>query len=381
MKRIIGLVILLLVVNSQSFAQKVNEKFAHFSGSNWEKYEGHKLSIVVADTSVAGTRVLVEQIIKDGKFDAKINLSAPQNAYFGMYTPNGDYVYKQEFVAEPTTMKFERVEATNGLNVVGGKYNTLFLGLKKDPEYIRLTSEFQELTKNATQADFENEDFRKKYTDLQQAISVLQKKKFDDLRFNHPDPVVRLIAIQHSNRSPKHDQQLTELEKELGEYPELIYLKYSSERAKKKKAMKVPLHIGSTISNFEGKDLQGNSIQLSEIMSKNKYTLVEFWASWCVPCRGEIPHMKKAYEQYKEKGFEILSFTLDHDTARWEKASKEENLPWINIGDLLAFKSPVVNTFGISAIPANYLIDSTGKIVAVDLRQNALDSKLSELLK
>lgn len=91
--------------------------------------------------------------------------------------------------------------------------------------------------------------------------------------------------------------------------------------------------------------------------------------------------MKKAYENFKNKGFEIVSFSLDHEMKRWKKASEEENLPWINTGDLKAQKSPVVKMYGVSGIPANFLVDKTGTIVAKDLRQDALDSKLEELLK
>ena len=91
--------------------------------------------------------------------------------------------------------------------------------------------------------------------------------------------------------------------------------------------------------------------------------------------------MKKAYERFNKKGFQIVSFTLDHDRVRWEKASTEEKLPWVNVGDLLAYKSPIVKMFGISGVPANYLVDSSGKIIAMNLRQNNLDEKLAELLE
>ena len=87
--------------------------------------------------------------------------------------------------------------------------------------------------------------------------------------------------------------------------------------------------------------------------------------------------MKTAYQKFDSKGFEIVSFTLDDEGERWKKASEEEQLPWINVGDLLAYKSPVVRMFGINGIPANYLVDSSGKIIAKALRGKNLDDNLS----
>src|SRR5699024_2728385 len=107
-----------------------------------------------------------------------------------------------------------------------------------------------------------------------------------------------------------------------------------------------------------------------------------FWASWCGPCRAEIPNLKKEYKKYHDKGFEIVSFSLDHKREAWEKALKEEQMPWINISDLKAYTSPIVKDYGISGIPAEYLVDSeTGKIVASlgNLRGDNLGKKLSEL--
>ncbi|MCV6605906.1 MAG: TlpA family protein disulfide reductase, partial [Porticoccaceae bacterium] len=110
--------------------------------------------------------------------------------------------------------------------------------------------------------------------------------------------------------------------------------------------------------------------------------LVEFWASWCGPCRMEIPHMKKAYQKYRKKGFEIASFTLDSDMEDWEVASEEEEIPWLNLGDLKAMQSPVAKLYGVSGVPTNYLVEGgTGKIIAKNLRQDALDKKLAELLE
>ena len=109
-----------------------------------------------------------------------------------------------------------------------------------------------------------------------------------------------------------------------------------------------------------------------------KYVLLDFWASWCGPCRKEIPNVKKAYEQFKDKGFEVVSISIDKKEDEWRKAVKEENLVWPN------FRSEeVANLFKVKAVPTVYLLDSEGKIVASnnECRGEALAAKLAELLQ
>lgn len=374
----IGFSLVTLFLSMVTYAQT---KSFTYSGKNWDKYEGHRLTIVVLDTSVGGTNLLAEQIIKNGKFEVKGKINYPQNAYFGLYNPNGDYVYKQEFIVEPNDLKIDRDEKSNGINIIGGKYNALFGAFKKDPEYLERLAVFQNYAKGLSSEDFKIDTVNEKYFDLQKNASEILLNKYDQIRFNSTDPIAQLLAINNSSRKIKFDDQLNELEKKLGAAPEIVYLQYRIEVSKRRSENVSKIEVGSVIHDFSGQDLNGNTVQLADVLKKNKYTLVEFWASWCGPCRGEIPHMKKAYESFKDKGFEILSFTLDHERARWEKASNEENIPWLNIGDLKAYKSPVVQQFGINGIPANYLVDPTGKVVAVHLRQEKLDEKLAELLK
>lgn len=130
---------------------------------------------------------------------------------------------------------------------------------------------------------------------------------------------------------------------------------------------------------FTLNDTEGKPVSLASY--KGGYVLVDFWASWCVPCRAENPNVVAAYEKYKSKNFKVLGVSLDEKKDAWLKAIAEDKLPWKQLCDFKASKSEVTQMYNISSIPANVLIDPNGKIVGKDLRGKALHDKLAELIK
>lgn len=135
--------------------------------------------------------------------------------------------------------------------------------------------------------------------------------------------------------------------------------------------------IGTSVSNFGLKDKDGKAYNIKDIVAGKKYILIDFWASWCAPCRKEIPNLKTAYTAYSDKGFEILSISIDKDEKAWLKALGQENMQWHNLLD----DNKVSNAFNVKTIPATYLVDSKGVIISDNLRGEALEEKLKELLK
>ena len=144
------------------------------------------------------------------------------------------------------------------------------------------------------------------------------------------------------------------------------------------------LDIGKKAPNFSAPQPNGEFISLDDV--RGKVTIIDFWAAWCGPCRRENPNVVKVYEKYHEKGLEIISISLDGRSnqkdpkQQWLKAIEDDNMNWYHVSNLMYFRDPVAELYNINSIPATFILDENGIIVAKNLRGDALGIKISELL-
>ena len=297
---------------------------------------------------------------------------------------NGELIGKGNFILEPGNLTL--TYGATGVTVVGGKYNEKFINSwKYNQKYLAAVKQFQEFEKTLMQENTSSQaEKRQQYQELKSKVRRIKEDILVSTLSANSPPIEQFLAIQQGayagDDSDIREKKLKQLAGAMPDHKQIPIMLRQIERNKQMMANANKIKIGTKIADFSAKGLDGNSIALSDVTKNNKYVLVEFWASWCGPCRAEIPHMKTAYKNFHGKGFEILSFSLDHEKEDWVDASEEEELPWLNTSDLQAYQSPIVQMFGIRGIPANFLVTTDGTIISRDLRQERLDEKLEELL-
>lgn len=149
------------------------------------------------------------------------------------------------------------------------------------------------------------------------------------------------------------------------------------EKAAKKQQGQVRLTLGAIAPEISQASPDGETVSLSSL--KGKYVLIDFWASWCGPCRRENPNVKRLYDKYAGKNFEILSVSLDNSSDRWKQAIEKDGMNWLHVSDLKKWDSAAAADYGVRSIPFTVLVDPEGKIVATKLRGQGLQNKLEEL--
>lgn len=259
--------------------------------------------------------------------------------------------------------------------IMGGKHNEL---LMKYMDTLKSKSlKMYNLSTEMRQAMMDQD--RETYMTLRKKQDSYQK---EDLNFRkkvaseNPNSIIAALALSDLMSSKKLPNQ------EIKD----IYDGFSNEvkdhtlgRLLKENIAKMSkTDIGAKAQSFKAPTPDGDMLSLEDAMGK--LTLIDFWASWCKPCRIENPNVVRVYNEYKDDGFSIISVSLDKNRSGWEKAIKDDNMDWYHVSNLKYWNEPIAKAWGVRSIPATFLIDDNGIIVAKNLRGDALRQKVNELL-
>ena len=173
-----------------------------------------------------------------------------------------------------------------------------------------------------------------------------------------------------------------ELLDEIAKFPAEMQQTDALVRLKENAEQKMKTDIGQPFIDIAQPNADGEQVSLESVVRNpaNKYVLLDFWASWCGPCMGEVPHLKKTYDEFRKKGFEIYGVSFDEDRGDWLGAVEQNDMNWLHVSEVKGFDNQAAKDYAIQGIPSNFLIDGQGTIVARNLRGEALYEKISELL-
>jgi len=342
--------------------------------------------------SATGEKLLLQEIPYGGK--PIITLDSTSLKEDGKYS--FDFIAKEEGIYRIATEKDLEILFINDveniqINADANDYNSYEIkGSKTSEGLLKFLKEYRQKDSSIF-ATLYNLDALQNQKGKDSTIFWLQKQKTDKISqlnqfiektvTTETNPAFLYYALGLSIRSMEANQVLAMAKLAAEKTKASILIDFVTTLSSQVRANTnaSPIEVGQMAPEIALQDMDGKIITLSSL--KGKFVLVDFWASWCGPCRGENPNVVANFEKYKNKNFTVLGVSLDDDKANWIEAIESDKLNWQHISDLKKWESIVVGAYQIEGIPFNVLLDPTGKIIAKDLRGPALGNTLETLLK
>jgi len=330
------------------------------------------------------TKVIDSAVITNGGFTFSGNVLNPTNASL-LLDHKGTGLAKTDSTADVLNFYVEKGEIA--ITSPDSAYKAVITGSKINDDSKRLIGQLKPINdrakalnaekRTASEAQLNSAEFQNKLEGKFKELQIEQKAVIKMFILSNPNSYLSILAL-YSVGGPSPDPgELDTLYNSLS--PELKNMEAAKVFKSQLDALRTT-SVGVMAPDFTQNDANGVPVKLSSF--RGKYVLLDFWASWCGPCREENPNVVKAYNKYKDKNFTILSVSLDKPEGRnsWLAAIKSDGLSWTQVSDLKFWSNEAATLYSITSIPSNFLIDPNGKIIAKDLRGADLENMLEQVL-
>jgi peroxiredoxin len=336
----------------------------------FENHSGLKSVTLYKGDTLADSAVLNE----NGEFEFKASspgkdfyyISAGEKTY-PLILENGDEIeFKADFASQTPQYQVagsDDSEKLQEFNALSARFGKVYMDLQQ--EYQDKVSKNPAIKDSIEHALYPR--FEKNMDDFAKATIAFGKENKDNL--------AGFYAMSSLDPARYESDLLNYAENIKGKFPSVRAVQDFLSKVSKLQA----LSVGKVAPDFEMASLDGDKVKLSQL--RGKYVLLDFWASWCAPCREENPNVVKQYNAFKNKGFTVLGVSLDRDREQWKKAIKDDGLTWTHVSELKHWDSDIVKQYAIEGIPSSFLLDKEGKILAKNLRGEELQQFLTKLLQ
>ncbi|MDR1402592.1 MAG: AhpC/TSA family protein [Tannerellaceae bacterium] len=335
-------------------------------------------TVCLYEYNVKDGDALTHAIIENGTFTMRGDQPAPvlsvirfdEDVIEPGYTGTGENApYTATFVLENGKLK---IDLSENSTVTGTPENDAWASLRKEMKQLRAPME--QIMQDMDSENKETADAaEKKYDAIENEVAQAVTKYIE----TNPDKLTSAKLLYDFRYNLDEDTRRNAIGRAGDTFKSVAGIDKMIDHL----AVLEKVAVGRKFTDFEMKTPRGEAIRLSDNVGKGKVTLIDFWASWCPPCRKDTPHLVELYAQYKDKGFEIVGVSLDRTADAWIKGIAELNITWPQMSDLAYWQSKGAALYGVNSIPHTVLVDKDGLIVAKNLRGEALDAKLEEALK
>lgn len=347
---------IMLIVAAAMFAVACNTTKTYVVEGQIEGYNGE-----VAITNVDGDEVIVSTTAEEGKFSVEVESATPLFAALSIDTGEGVHPVIPIFLDGSPIVVNGSMEKVESIAATGTESNQAYTDYNKAQA---------ELLAPLMGTDVSEEEFMNVFSTMRTLVD-------ESYEANKTNLWGAYLFVSGKFQECSAEEILATVEaypKDIQKMDEFVMVREYAENM-------LQNEIGKPYSNITLPNVEGQEVSLKDVVEANKVVLLDFWASWCRPCMGEMPYLLEAYATYHDKGFEIYGVSLDDDGEAWKKCIEQQGMKWVNVSELAGWQTAAAKQYAVNSIPANFLLNAQGEIIAKNLRGEALAEKLAELFE